>query len=493
MTVSEGYFRPFRENTIGWGHSFRTAYGEVPLVYADWTASGRLYGPIEELIARSYGPFVGNTHSAGSETGEVTTKVYDLARATIKRHLNAGPADALITYGAGTTAVVNKLQRLIGLRVPAQMRPVCDAGPADRPVVFVTHMEHHSNEISWRETLADVVALPPGADGRVDPDRLADALREHRDRRFKIGAFTACSNVTGIETPYHELARLMHLAGGYCFVDFAAAAAYAPIDMHPADDPLAAIDAAYFSPHKFLGGPGGAGVVVFRRDLCRSRVPDNPGGGTVAWTSPWGHRYLGELEVREDGGTPGFLQALRAALAIKLKEAMGTGPMLARERQLLGRLLRGLASVGGLHVLAGEVTERLGIVSFCVEGLHYNLLVKLLNDRFGVQVRGGCSCAGSYGHYLLGVGRERSRLITDLIDAGDLSDKPGWVRVSLHPIMTDGEIDYIVEAIRECVRHGTAWGAEYDYDPTTNEFSCRSRSRRHESGREVSRWFELDP
>jgi selenocysteine lyase/cysteine desulfurase len=277
--------------------------------------------------------------------------------------------------------------------------------------------------------------------------------------------------VTGLRTPYHALARLMHEANGYCFVDFAASAPYVAIDMHPGD-PLEKLDAVYFSPHKFLGGPGTPGVLVFDSELYHNRVPDQPGGGTVNWTNPWRrHSFVSNIEVREDGGTPGFLQAIKAALAVRLKEAMDVDRMLGREHEIVGALFAGLRSMPRLHLLAGHLTDRLGIISFYVEDLHYNLVVKLLNDRFGVQTRGGCSCAGTYGHYLLHVDPQRSGRITDKIDHGDLSEKPGWVRLSIHPTTTDAEAQYLLGAIEAVVEKGADWAVDYSYSPITNEFS----------------------
>ncbi|HSM56256.1 MAG TPA: aminotransferase class V-fold PLP-dependent enzyme [Candidatus Sulfomarinibacteraceae bacterium] len=484
----EAHFTPFRRQIVGRRATFQTTYGEMPLVYADWTASGRLYAPIEQTMSEAVAPYVGNTHTETSFTGTLMTRAYHEAREAIKHHVNAGPDDVLIAEGSGMTTVVNKLQRMLGLRIPEQLRSYCHIPEDRRPVVFVTHMEHHSNHTSWLETIADVEVLPPNEDGLVDPHTLSQRLPAYGDRPLKIGAFTACSNVTGIETPYAELARIMHRHGGYCFVDFAASAPYVDIDMHP-DDPQARLDAIYFSPHKFLGGPGTPGVLVFHGSLYGLRVPDRPGGGTVNWTNPWqGRSYIDDIEAREDGGTPAFLQTIRAALAIRLKETMGTEAMRAREEELLPRLFAGLRAVPGLHILADHVEQRLGIVSFYVENIHYNLLVKLLNDRYGIQVRGGCSCAGTYGHYLLNVSRRQSEQITSRIDQGDLSQKPGWVRVSIHPTTTDEELSYIVDAVGEIVSNVDEWSEDYVYLPHQNEFKHR---RAQEADGPLAQWAEL--
>ena len=481
-------FAPFREGIVGLHHTFTGPCGEQTLLYADWTASGRLYAPIERCLLEQFGPLVGNTHSEASTTGVAMTRAYQHAQALLKQHVHAGPDDVIITQGSGMTAVVNKLQRMLGLRLPEQLAPFCTLPERLRPVVFVTHMEHHSNQTSWIETVADVEVVPPDALGLVDIDHLADLLHRFRDRPLKIGAFTACSNVTGIQTPVRQLARVMHEHGGLCFVDYAASAPYVDIDMHPAD-PLEKLDAIYFSPHKFLGGPGSPGVLIFDSLLYHNRVPDQPGGGTVNWTNPWlQHSFVDNIEAREDGGTPGFLQTIKAALAVQLKASMGTGRMHERERQLLPLLLRELRTIPRLHVLADHLEDRLAIVSFYVQDLHYNLLVRLLNDRFGVQVRGGCSCAGTYGHYLLHVDPNRSNRITGKIDHGDLSEKPGWVRMSLHPTTTPDEVQALADAVRSCVKHAEAWGADYRYSPTTNEFRHRAAE---DEGPQVERLFRI--
>jgi len=263
---------------------------------------------------------------------------------------------------------------------------------------------------------------------------------------------------------------LIHKYDGYSFIDFACSAPYVKIDMHP-EDPEAKLDAISFSPHKFLGGPGTPGVLVFDSKLYHNKVPDLPGGGTVDWTNPWGqHKFVSNIEAREDGGTPAFLQTIKAALCIKLKEEMNVDKIRAREDELVKKAFTKLKSIPTLHILAGNIEHRLGAISFYVENIHYNLIVKILNDRFGVQVRGGCSCAGTYGHYLLHVDPNRSKIITDKIDQGDLSEKPGWVRMSIHPTMTDEELAITVNGIALIVENIDDWGKEYVYDKSKNEF-----------------------
>ena len=490
MPSLEQYFEPFRRHTIGHDQRFSSPYGEHRIVYADWTASGRLYRPIEERLRDRFGPFVGNTHSESSVTGSAMTLAYHEAHAILKHHVNAGPDDLILTVGAGMTAAVNKLQRLLGLKAPEGLRSFIAIPERERPVIFVTHLEHHSNHTSWYETIADVVVVPPDERGVVSLEALEAQLHEYRDRPVKIGAFSACSNVTGIFTPYHAMARLMHRAGGVAIIDFAASAPYVAIDMHPADDPDAYLDAVLFSPHKFLGGPGSAGVIVFNRALYHNTVPDESGGGTVAWTNPWGgYAFLDNIEAREDAGTPGFLQTIKAALAVQLKDEMTVDAMQAREAEIVPYAMDRLAAIPGVHVLAQGVRHRLAMLSFWVQDIHYNLMVRLLNDRFGVQARGGCSCAGTYGHYLLNVDPSRSKAITDLIDFGDLSQKPGWVRLSFHPSTTMADIDHSINAVAQCVANVDVWKEDYVYSNITNEYAHKDGDTALKA--RVLEWFTL--
>jgi selenocysteine lyase/cysteine desulfurase len=432
---------------------------------------------------------VGNTHTETSETGTRMTQAYHYAQALIKKHVNAGPGDVIIAAGFGMTAVVNKLIRILGIKGCGALRNAQCIQKMERPVVFITHMEHHSNHTSWLETVADVVIIPPGKELEVDLNELKKQLELYKDRTFKIGAFTACSNVTGVHTPYYQMARLMHEYGGLAFIDFAASAPYEDMNMHPGDE-MEKLDAIFFSPHKFLGGPGASGILIFDSAIYHNAVPDHPGGGTVDWTNPWNkYKYVDSIEVREDGGTPGFLQTIKAALAIQLKEKMGVENIIAREKQLLEIAFPLLRKLKGVHILADNLQERLGILSFWVEDIHFNLLVKLLNDRFGIQVRGGCACAGTYGHYLLEVTYEKSQAITDKINQGDLSEKPGWVRWSLHPTMTDQEVFDFVDALEQIITNLESWSADYEYNNKTNEYYHKSQIRGIHP--QVKAWFHI--
>ncbi|MCE1189368.1 MAG: aminotransferase class V-fold PLP-dependent enzyme [Ignavibacteria bacterium] len=486
VNVSE-HFRKFRENTIGWDAKICTPEGDKPLLYADWIASGRLYGPIEKTICERFGPYVANTHSESSMTGAIMTNAYHYAQSVIKKHVNAGPDDVLLNAGSGMTGVVNKLIRILGLRAPEQLKDFIHLPEHLRPVIFITHMEHHSNQTSWLETICDVVVLDAEPDGSVGTTSLQNEIVKYSDRALKIGSFSACSNVTGVQTPYHELAAIMHQNNGFCFVDFACSAPYVNINMHP-EDPEQKLDGIFFSPHKFLGGPGTPGIMLFDSKLYHNRIPDSPGGGTVEWTNPWGrHKFVNSIEAREDGGTPPFLQTIKAALAIKVKEEMNPILMVKREEELIRLLFQNVENIPHLHILADNLRHRLGAISLYIDNVHYNLAVKLLNDKFGIQTRGGCSCAGTYGHYLLHVDPNRSQAITDKIDQGDLSEKPGWIRISLHPTMTDDDILLIAEGLNQVVHHAEKWSEDYTYNNSKNEFfhkTCNMEMK-------IPEWFEL--
>ncbi len=485
----EHYFRKFRNEVIGIDQDYEFIFGKKKIIYCDWTASGRLYRPIESRLSDLIGAFMANTHTETNVTGNSMTTAYQHAKNIIKSHVNARKSDILISSNSGMTGVVNKFQRILGLRVHEKYKDKLQIKVCDRPVVFITHMEHHSNQTSWIETIADVVIIPTNEKRQICLNKFEELLDDYKERTVKYAAITSCSNVTGILTPYHKIAQIMHRHKGYCFVDFAASAPYIEIDMHPEEDG-AYLDAIYFSPHKFLGGPGSSGILIFNPELYNNKIPDDPGGGTVDWTNPWGeHKYHDEIEAREDGGTPAFMQTMKVALAIRLKEQMGVKRILEREHEIMKKIWDAFDQIPNLHVLDNECRERLGIVSFYVEDLHHNLAVKMLNDRYGVQVRGGCLCAGTYGHFLLNVDRDLSKKIVNLINQGNLSLKPGWVRLSIHPVMSDEEIDYALHAIREVCQNHRDWSKDYQMDTHNGEFYHVNEPEHIK--KMVNEWFEL--
>lgn len=485
----EHYFQEFANGVIGQNYKFKSVCGEQELLYADWIASGRLYQPIEDIMQQKIGPMVANTHSFSSETGKASTYAYRHARSIIKEHVNANEDDVLVTGNTGMTGVLAHFMRIIGFRFPDAKLKKASLPEHERPVVFISHMEHHSNHVPWMETIADVVILECNDQQLICPDKLKEALERYKNRITKIGSFTACSNVTGIISPYQELAKIMHQHGGYCFIDFAASAPYVDIDMHP-EDPEARLDAVFFSPHKFLGGPGTCGVLVFNKHLYKATCPDVPGGGNVQWTNPWGeYAYFKDIEVKEDGGTPGFLQVMRTALAMRLKNKMNTRKIEEREEELLSLCFKELKKIPNVFILGNTDVKRIGCISFGIKNVHYNLIVRLLNDRFGIQVRGGWSCASTYGHYLFHYNEETSEDMVKDLNEKDLTEKPGWVRLSLHPITTNKEALFICDAIKQVAEHYKTWGEDYTYNKSNNEFEHKDKDT--EIIKKVKDWFVI--
>jgi len=483
------YFKQFREQIVGIDEIIETPMGAMPLVYTDWTASGRLYAPIEQIMLEAFGPFMANSHTDTSTTGNIITYAYHKARKIIKKHVNASDDDILIFSGYGMTAAINKLQRILGLKIPEKFKKQIKIGENDKPIVFITHMEHHSNQTSWLETIADVKIIPYLNERDIDFEAFEELLCQYKDRKLKIASVSGGSNVTGLIPDYKKIAALIHQYNGYCFVDFACSAPYVNIDMHPKNKEEK-LDAIFFSPHKFLGGPGTGGVLIFSNELYQNKIPDHPGGGTVVWTNPWGeHKYFDHPEVREDGGTPGILQAIRAGLAIKLKEKMGVDNILAREHEILEELFPAFQSIENLHLLADNFEERLGILSFYIEGLPHELGVRLLNDHFGIQTRGGCSCAGTYGHILLGIDRKKSAEIVEKIEAGHPEVKPGWIRLSIHPTTSDEEVAYIKKAIKSLAENHKKWAG--DYVLSNGTYKHKKFNEEYIIKNHVNSWFDF--
>tara|TARA_B110000438_G_scaffold202502_1_gene194109 strand:- start:544 stop:2019 length:1476 start_codon:yes stop_codon:yes gene_type:complete len=483
----EKHFEKYRNNIIGKNQTFDSPFGKKKIIYADWIASGRLYLPIEDLLRKDIFPFVANTHTETSTTGATMSFALESALELIRQHVGGNDDDVVISAGAGMTSLVCKFQRILGLKIHEKFKNHVKI--KNKPIVFVTHMEHHSNQTSWLETIAEVKLIPYTKDGYIDLESFKVLLNSYDDRDLKIAAVTSASNVTGVYAPYYEISEIMHDNNGFCFVDFACSAPYVDINMHP-ENPQQYLDAIYFSPHKFLGGPGSSGILIFNKNLYNNRVPDSPGGGTVDWTNPWGeHKYIDDIQLREDGGTPGFLQTIKTALCIQLKEQMGINNILKREHELHKIIWDRLSNLSNLHILAGNISDRLGIYSFYIDDLHFNLGVQLLNDKFGIQVRGGCSCAGTYGHILLNVDTVQSHNITNTIDQGDLSLKPGWIRMSIHPTMSNQDVDFIVNAIEELAENHHSWSRDYSYNKSKNTFLYKNQKFALDNKNRGESWF----
>jgi selenocysteine lyase/cysteine desulfurase len=466
-----------RASVIGEDEIVDGPFGPRRVTYADYTASGRSLTFIEDYIRDAVLPLYANTHTESSGTGLQTSRFREEARRIIAGCVGATAEHVVLFCGSGTTGAIDHLVRVLGLRVPSgldQKYGLTDRiPPGERPVVFIGPYEHHSNDLPWRESIADVVTIPEDADGHIDLDHLADALASYADRPLKIGSFSAASNVTGIITDTAAVSSLLHRHGALSFYDFAAAAPYIGIEMGPVDpdDPLSYKDAVFISPHKLIGGPGTPGVLVARRDLFRNEIPTMPGGGTVAYVNPFEHRYLPDIEHREEGGTPAIVESIRAGLVFQLKEAVGTEAIRGLEEGFIRRAIASWSADSNIEILGNPTSERLSIVSFVIRRghrhLHHNYVVALLNDLFGIQSRGGCSCAGPYGHRLLGIDLDRSMEFEREITGGCEGIKPGWVRVNFNYFISEEVFGFVLDAVHLVAADGWRLLSQYDFDPAT--------------------------
>ena len=472
--VAGALIRTIRTSVIGKDDVIDGPFGPRPVIYADYTASGRSLSFIEDYIRKVVLPLYANTHTESSGTGLQTTRFREEAREIIRRCAGATDEHAVVFCGSGATYAIAKLIGVMGLRIPSVLEEAhgwaASIPDGQRPVVFIGPYEHHSNELPWRESIADVVVIEEDSDGHISLEHLEEELVRYQSRPMRIGSFSAASNVTGILTDTAAVSSLLHQHGALSLWDFAAAAPYTHIEMGTSSGGnLAYKDAVFISPHKFIGGPGTPGVLVARKELFQNLVPETPGGGTVTYVSSVEHDYDLNIEHREEGGTPAIIGSIRAGLAFQLKEAVGVEEIHRREQSFVRRAIASWEANPNIDVLGSHEAERLSIVSFVVrhgsQHLHHNFVVALLNDLFGIQSRGGCSCAGPYGHRLLGIDLERSHEFEREISRGCEGIKPGWIRLSFNYFIDEETFQYIVDAVNLIASHGSGMLPEYQFEP----------------------------
>jgi len=472
-----------RESVIGKDTAVETPFGLRRVTYADYTASGRSLSFIEDYISRQVLPLYANTHTETSGTGLQTTRFREDARSIVRESVGATIEEhAVIFAGTGATGAIDRLIGILGLRIPDELDKrfgLTDSIPLDeRPVILVGPYEHHSNELPWRETIADVIEINEDADGQIDLAELEHRLVEFEGRALRIGSFSAASNVTGIISDTTAITKLLHDHGALSFWDFAASAPYVDIDMRTSSESEGRyMDAIFLSPHKLIGGPGSPGVLVARKALLTNAVPVVPGGGVVQYVSPVDHLYVADPEHREEAGTPAIIGSIRAGLAFKLKGEVGVPQIRQLEHDFISRAIESWGANENIAILGNPEADRLSIVSFLIKSedktLHHNFVVALLNDIFGIQARGGCSCAGPYGHRLLGIDADTSARFEEVIATGCEVLKPGWVRLNFNYFIAEAEFLYILSAVHLIAEHGHNLLPLYTFDTTSGVWRHR--------------------
>jgi selenocysteine lyase/cysteine desulfurase len=451
-------FGKIRNSVIGANCPISTPFGNKPLIYADYTASGRSLSFVEDFLSSSVLPSYANTHTETSFTGAQTSKLREQARDEIRKAVNGGTHDKVIFCGAGATAAINKMMDVLGLRKqPSTVNKSnadCLAEPIDRPVIFIGPYEHHSNELPWRESSAELVSIPLTSCGQIDLEVLEQKLKHYSNRTLKVGSFSAASNVTGLLSDIEGISAILKRYGALSFWDYAAAAPYVKINMNGPTP----IDAVFISPHKFVGGPSTPGILVVKEQIMKNAIPTVIGGGTVSFVTPTKHVYTRDIERREEGGTPAIIESVRAGLVFKLQQEVGIEAIEASEQAMVDSALAFFKPLQNIEVLGNHTAKRLAIFSlrFKHKGkdLHYGFVTALLNDLFGIQARGGCSCAGPYGHTLLNMDKEYSKAIEDVVLEGNMLLRPGWVRLNFNYFIAPEEFNYLLEAIKLVAEHG---------------------------------------
>lgn len=456
---------------MGEGVAIPTPFGVRPLLYADYTASGRALGFVEQAIHAQVLPYYANTHTETSYTGKVTTQWREAARQAVADAVGATDDDVVLFCGAGATAAIDRCSKILALHQPS------GALENAKPVIFIGPYEHHSNDLIWRECDADLVRIPLNEQGLIDLVALERELAHYAERPLKVAAFSAASNVTGIKTDVTAIAKLVHRYGGIALFDYAASGPYVPINVAGSgqDDHL---DAIFLSPHKFVGGPGSSGVLVIKKALCRNAIPGVAGGGTVAYVTASDHRYVDSIQRREEGGTPDILGNIRAGLAFHVKAQVGAELIESRERELVAMAMQRWSGIDNLTLLGPSDADRLAIFSFNIRAgerdIHHGLIVAMLNDLFGIQARGGCSCAGPYGHELLGINPTAALEHERLVLNGRSLYRPGWVRLGFNFFFSNESANYVISAVEFIARYAAVLMKLYTVDERSGNWRVRS-------------------
>ena len=430
--MDKNIFRPFfNENTDILNFIKYNTIGKNKKEYFDYTASGLAFRQIENRIHDVLETYA-NTHSKEASNADTTSNYYEEARKNLAKSLELNDEFAVLPTGCGTTAAIKKFQELLGLYIPPATikRFGITVAKKKLPLIIVGPYEHHSNEVSYREALCEVKRIKLTNDGLVDLVQLKETLQENAQREI-IGCFCIASNVSGIITPYEEISRLLKHYKAKVLFDAAASSPYINVPCH-------LYDALVLSPHKLLGGPGSCGLLIIKKDLIDTSIPPSfAGGGTVEYVNKDLHLYQKDIEIREDAGTPPILQLIRASLAYQLRNEIGFDFIKNRKNELKEYFIKELKQLPNCEIYGNQDAENIGIVSFNIKGLSPYDLCNRLSTQDNFQTRAGCSCAGPYGHDLLG------------IEKLDMNNRPGWVRISIHFSQTKEEIKNLIESIKK--------------------------------------------